>query len=205
MAPIAIAVGLDEHRALPFAAELCASEHGVAHRQRVHAVDDLGVHAVVGEARGALGQAAHARHLVVGAAGHAVVVVADEEDDRQAEGAVAGIMVGELRLGGEVQRFEHDAVGVGAVAGEAADHAVVAEVAGRQRRAGGDRHAAADDRVGAEVADREVGDVHRAAAAAAIAVVLAEQLADGAVDVFLERGLQEFLAAVGATVRAPAR
>ena len=86
MAPIAIAVGLDQHRPLAFAAELRAAQHRVAHGQDVHAVDDLGVHAVVGEARRALRQAAHARHFVVGAAGHAVMVVADQEDDRQAEG-----------------------------------------------------------------------------------------------------------------------
>ena len=109
-------------------------------------------------------------------------------------------MVGELGLGGEIERLEHDAVGVGAVAGEAADDAVVGEVAARQRRAGGDRHAAADDGVGAEMADGEVGDVHRAAAPATIAVVLAEQLADRAVDVLLERRLEQLLAAVGAAV-----
>ena len=107
-------------------------------------------------------------------------------------------MVGELRLGGEVQRFEHDAVGVGAVAGEAAHHAVVAEVAAGQGRAGGDRHAAADDGVGAEMADGKVGDVHRAAAAATIAFVLAEQLADRPVDMLFERRLDQLLAAVGA-------
>ena len=196
MAPIAIAVGLDQHRTLAFAAELRAAQHGVAHGQDIHAVDDFGVHLVVGEPRRAQRQAAHAGHLVVGAAGHAVMIVADQEDDRQAERLAVGVVIGELILGGEVQQFEHDAVGVRAVAGETAHHSLVAKIAAGQGRAGGDRHAAANDRVGAEMADGKIGDVHRAAASATIAVVLAEQLTDCAIGVLLERRLEQFLAAV---------
>ena len=44
VAPVAVAVGLDQHRPLAFAAELRGAQHGVAHGQHVHAVDDLGVH-----------------------------------------------------------------------------------------------------------------------------------------------------------------
>src|SRR6185437_8612348 len=55
--------------------------------------------------------------------------------------------------------------------------AVGAERLRREPRAGRDARGAADDRVRAEVAVRMVGDVHRAALAAAIALLLAEQLA----------------------------
>jgi hypothetical protein len=48
----------------------------------------------------------------------------------------------------------------------------------RQRRAGRDPHGAADDGVGAEIAVALVGDVHRPALAAAIALFLAEQFAE---------------------------
>ena len=150
---------------------------------------------------GAARHAVDAHDFVIGAMGHAVVVVADQENDRQAELAAVGQMVGELRLGGEVQRFQHHAVGIRAVAGEAADHVAALEVAVGQGRAGGDRHAAADDGVGAEMADGEVGDVHRAAAPAAIAVVLAEQLADGAIDMFFQRRFEQVLVLGGRAVR----
>ena len=59
---------------------------------------------------------------------------------------------------------------------------VAPEPLGRQRRADRDRQAAADDAVGAEVALGHVGDVHRAAAAVAIAVLAAEELGEHAAD-----------------------
>jgi len=49
--------------------------------------------------------------------------------------------------------------------------------------AAGDRHAAGDDAVGAQHPDGEVGDVHRAALALAIAVGAAEELGHHPVDV----------------------
>ena len=75
------------------------------------------------------------------------------------------------------------------------------QVAVGQGRAGGDRHAAADDGVGAEVADGEVGDVHPAAAAVAVAVVLAEQFADGAIDVVFQRRFDQVFVLGGLAVR----
>ena len=142
---------------------------------------------------GAARHAVHAHDLVVAAVGHAVVVVADQEDDRQAELVAVGQVIGELGLGGEVERFQHHAVGVGAVAGEAADDVAALEITVGQGGAGGDGHAAADDGVGTQVTDGEVGNVHGAAAPAAIAVVLAEQLADGAIDVLLQCGFEQFV------------
>lgn len=60
-----------------------------------------------------------ARHLVdahdfiVGAVRHAIVVIADQEDDRQTEFAGSGIVIVELGLCREIQGFQHDAVSIG--------------------------------------------------------------------------------------------
>lgn len=127
-----------------------------------------------------------AGHFAVGAAGHAVVVVDQAVDDRQPELRFSQRSV-ELILARPVQRLEDDAVRIGAVARERADHAalhVVVDAAGHGR-AGRDRNAAADDRVRAEVADAEVRDVHAASAPLAVAVLFAEQLGDGAEDMVL--------------------
>ena len=51
------------------------------------------------------------------------------------------------------KRLQHHAVGVSAVARETANHVAALEVAIGQSRAGGDGHAAADDGIGAQMAD----------------------------------------------------
>ncbi len=135
-----------------------------------------------------------AHDLLVRAVGHAVVVVLDEEDDRQAEGAVAGEVVGPLVLGRPVEGLQDHAVRVGAIACEAADDGVALLVAARHRGARRDRHGAAADGVGTQVAGGEVADVHAATAAPAVALVLAEQLGDHLVQVLLERRVQECVA-----------
>ena len=178
---------------MPLAADRRGPLDRVADGQHVHAVDGLGVHVVLGEAGRAAGQVVDAHHFLVGPMGHPVVVVDDQVDDRQAGCARPGQVVGPLVLGGPVERLEDDPVGVGAVSGEAADDLVGAAVAERHRRARRDRHAAADDRVRAQMAGREVADVHAAATSPAVAFFLAEQLGDGLVDVLLERvGEQTF-------------
>ena len=187
MAVVAVRGGLDEHRSFTRAAELRGSRDSVANGQHVHAVDDLGVHAVVGETDTPQGQRSHAHDLVIGAMRHAVVVVLDEVDDGQAALAVAGQEVRPLVLRREVERLEDDAVGVGAVARETANDLAGAQVAQRHGGARGDGYAAADDGVGAQLARREVGDVHAAAAPSAVALVLAEELRDRAIEVLLER------------------
>src|SRR5262249_34417394 len=63
------------------------------------------------------------------------------------------------------------------LAEEADRDAVGPERLRREPGAGGDPCRAADDRIRAEVAVRVVGDVHRAALALAVALLLAEQLA----------------------------
>ena len=62
-------------------------------------------------------------------------------------------------------------------------HAVAALQLGGQGRAGGQGHSRAHDAVGAQHADAEVGDVHRAALAVAVAVAAAEKLGHHQVDV----------------------
>src|SRR5256885_2630393 len=62
----------------------------------------------------------------------------------------------------------------GAVAEEARGDLTAAAHLGRERGAGGDAGGTADDGVGAEVARLRIRDVHRAALAAAVARLLAE-------------------------------
>ena len=59
-----------------------------------------------------------------------------------------------------------------------------------------DRHAAADNRVRAEMPDGEIGDVHRAAATLAIAVFLAEQFSNHPVNMLFQRGFEQFFVLV---------
>ena len=158
-------------------------------------------HVVLGEAGRTARQVAHAHHLVIGAVGHPVVVVLDEVDDGQPEGPIAGQVVGPLRLGRPVERLEHDAVGVRPVAREAAHHPLRAAIAQRHGRARGDRDRATHDRVGPQVPGGEVADVHAAAAAVAVPLVLAEELGDRAVDVLLERRREPLVAGPGGRVR----
>ena len=95
-----------------------------------------------------------------------VAVVLAEEDHRQ------------LPHGREVHRFVERALRHRAVAEERHRHAAVgAELRGR-RRAHRDRQTGRDDPVGAEDAEVGVGDVHRTAAAAVRARVLAHQLGE---------------------------
>ena len=63
VAVVAVGVHLEQDRALARAAARGGARHGVAHGQHVHAVDDLGVHVVVGEAGGAAGEELDARDL----------------------------------------------------------------------------------------------------------------------------------------------
>ena len=97
---------------------------------------------------------------------HAVAVVLAHEDDRQ------------LPDRRHVERLVEGALVVGAVAEEGDDDLAGLHALGGQGRADRDRDAAADDAVGAEIAHRDVGDVHRAAAALAVAGRLAEEFGE---------------------------
>ena len=88
----------------------------------------------------------------------AVAVVLEDEDRRH------------LQDYGHVHRLEHGALVRAAVATEGHAHAAVAPVAAGDRRADRDRRAPAYDRICTQHAALGVGDVHRAALAAAQAV-----------------------------------
>ncbi len=123
-------------------------------------------------------------------AGHAVLVVLDDENDRAA--------ALELRHAGEVVGLVGDAVVGGPVADQAGDDPPVLQLVTSHGRAGGDGIRPADDGVRAEVSGVEVGDVHPAAATVAVAQLLAEKLGHRAVDVLLDRAVEQAgLGAVG--------
>src|SRR5688572_2743227 len=88
------------------------------------------------------------------------------EDDRQ------------LPQLGEVQLLVEQPLAQRALAEEAHRHLSGLQILRREGRAGGNPGAAADDRVGAQVAGARVGDVHRPALALAVAGFLAEQLGE---------------------------
>jgi len=85
--------------------------------------------------------------------------------------------------------------------GKAANDRVLFLIAQANRRTRGNRHAAADNRVRPKMPDGEIGDVHRAATALAIAVFLAEQFANHAIDMLFERGFEQFLVFVRFAMR----
>ncbi len=96
--------------------------------------------------------------------GDAVVVVFEHEDHRQ------------LPDGGHVHAFVPVAGVAAGIAGEGHRHAVLAAHLEGQRRAHGQRDPGADDGQRAQAAGLEGGDVHRAAAALAVAGLLAQDL-----------------------------
>src|SRR5205823_459990 len=98
---------------------------------------------------------------------------------------------------GQVGALVQDALVQGAVAEEADRDLVGAPDLRRQGRAGRDAHPAADDAVGPEDAPVDVGDVHAAALALAVAGRLAEQLSHHQLDV-AALGDAVAVAAVGA-------
>ena len=133
---------------------------GLDDRVEVVAVDALAVHPVGARALVQLGLGGGA----LDGGPHAVLVVDDEEDDRQ------------VPQRGEVERLVPGAHVDGAVAELAEDRLRLALAHEREREAGRDRQLAGDDAPAAVVAARDVEQVHRAAAAVGAAVLAAEQL-----------------------------
>ncbi len=167
---VAVDLGLDDHGALARAHPLGGLLHREVHGERVHAVD-----APRGDAEALTAhREARVGADLVGARRDRVEVVLDEEGDRELPG------------GGEVHRLEHRADLTRAVAEVVDGEVGRAAVPLRPRVARGHRGAAADDRVGAERARLEPLQVHRAAAAAAVALGEAEDLGERA----LQHGLQ---------------
>ena len=95
-----------------------------------------------------------------------VAVVLAEEDDRQ------------LPHCGQIDGLVERAGSHGPVSEEGDRHAVVAAQTSGERGTDGDRQPSADDPVCTQHSDRGIGDVHRAAAAAARTRVTSEQLGE---------------------------
>ncbi len=158
---------LDQRRAVAGAGAGHGLAHGGMHLQHVVAVD---AHAgnVVG--RGPVGDLLHRRGLPVGGVERVLVVLA-EEDHRQLphRGDVEGLVEEPLVLGTVPEERDHHPVGL--------------PQALRQRGAGAQGQRGADDAVGAQDAQGQVGDVHGAAQAPAIAGLAAHQLGHHALQV----------------------
>src|SRR5581483_6640691 len=93
----------------------------------------------------------------------------------------AGIDNGQLPELRNVHGFVEHALPERALAKETNANSAIAELLGRKRGASGDGSAAADDGVGAEVSCGRIGDVHRTALTAAVALLFAEQFGKHAV------------------------
>src|SRR3954454_16371103 len=161
MALIPVRRAGEEARAVAAPRTLDGARRRVVHGEHVLAVDLLGGDA---ERLGARRDRAR-RHVLVARVLVVEVVLADV-DDRQ---------LPERR---HVHHLVEQALAERALAEEADGDAVGAEPLRRHSRAGRHPGGAADDRIRAEVAVGVVGDVHRAALAPAVALLLAEQLAE---------------------------
>ena len=162
MAAGAIGLALDQRRPLAPARAIGGGERGFRYSGEIIAVDN--------DARHRIGDGAGRDILDRGGARgrdrHAVeIVLADEHH-------------GQLPDRSEIERLVEGAFVVGAVAEERHRDRAGFQPLGAERRADGDRQAAADNAVGAEIAAVRVGDVHRAAAPAAIAGLAAEKLGE---------------------------
>ena len=159
------------------------------------------MHVVVGKTRRPPRNARDAGDFVIGAVGHAIMIIDDDVNQREAKFVIAGVVIRKLLLAGPVHRFHGDAVIECAIARKTGDHRFLVEVAEPHGRAGGNRGSATDNGVGAEVAHRKISDVHRAAAALAIAVILTEEFANGPVQMFFERIFDELVVLGGLAPR----
>ena len=181
MAAQTIGQHVQQHGALVLLDKLQLAAIGVDNGQGVHAVHALGIHLVLGDAGAHPGQLAIGHGLAVGAAAHAVAVVHEVEDHRQAALVFVGPQGLQLIHGGEVQRLPHGAAAQGAVAAVGDDHAGRLHILLIQGSAGGDAGGAAHDGVVGINAEGQEEQVHGVAQAPGKAVLAAEQLAGQAV------------------------
>ena len=132
---------------------------------RVHLLDVVAVQGVAGNAvgRAPLADVGHVDG-VLHVHGDGVLVIFAHKDHRQ------------LQNGGHVQGLMEGALVGGAVAEEADHHVGPLLILQGERRAHGDGDASADDPIGAQHTDGEVGDVHGTALALAVAVLAGHQL-----------------------------
>src|SRR3954454_12178649 len=166
MAVVAVCRREVERRAVPGARSVDSAPCGCAHCENVLPVDLLGRNAECLRACGyrARRDFGDVRVLVV------EVVLADVDD-------------GQLPERGHVHDLVEEPLSERSVPEEADCDAVRAEPLRSEGRAGGDPRRSADDCVSPEIPMRVIGDVHRAALAPAVALLLAEQLAEHPLDV----------------------
>ena len=90
VAPITVAIHIQEDRAFAFAAEFAARNTASRTARTFMPLTTSECMLLSAKPAGAAGDALHAHDFVVGAVGHAVMVVADQENNGQAEFAVGG-------------------------------------------------------------------------------------------------------------------
>ncbi|MNN17489.1 hypothetical protein D3C81_1306790 [compost metagenome] len=167
MAVVAAELDLDQRWPLACAGAFDGRARSLVHGKEIEAVDGHAGHA---EAGGAVGDVV-AGHRPVRGGGLGVAVVLGDEDARQVHDR------------GHVHGLEHRAFVGGTVAEERHRNVVAALELGGQGGPGHQRRSGADDTVGAKHAFFQVGDVHRAALAAAHAGLLAVDLGHHAVHI----------------------
>ena len=150
-------VRLDERGTVAAARALDGAHDRVPHGDDVVAVDALAGNTVAGGARG---DAAARRRARVRGGRRPPIVLADEHDRQRPER-------------GEIHALVKRATVRGAVAEERDDDLTGSALLDRQPDAGRDDAARCEHAVGAEIADGDVGDVHRAALAVTDPVGLA--------------------------------
>ena len=162
MAARAVGLALDQRRALARPGPVGRGEGRLGDGGEIVAVDDDARHRIGARPVGDIGDRGRARDRHR----HGVLIVLADEDDRQ------------LPDRGDVQRLVKRAFVVRAVAEKGDRDRAGPALLGAERGADGDRQAAADDAVGAEVAPGRIGDMHRAAAPPAIAALAPEELGE---------------------------
>ena len=151
---------MDELRAAAGAHVFDQSPGQCIERHDIVAVDGMGRHA---EALRPRRRPRPAGHIAGAGAGRIAVVLAHEQHRQIVDP-------------GPVEPFQEGAAIDRAIAKETRHHHVFAKQPLALRRTGGNRQAGRHDAVGAQHADRKIGDVHRAALAVAGAAGAAEQL-----------------------------
>ena len=166
MAALAIGDDLEQHGTLPVFDDVELAPEGVDDRQRVVAVDGLGMEIEFVDPGSEAGQAFEPHRLTPGLAAHAVEIIHEAEDDRQASLVGLGPEIPELAHGGEIHRLPDGSAAAGGVADIGYRDPTVALKSHEERGAHGDIRASADYGVIGVGAEGQEEGVHGAAKAA---------------------------------------
>ena len=182
VAGVAVGDGVHEDGAVALGDDFTLAAHGVDHGEGVESVDALGVHLVGREAGTHAGEHFEAHRFADGLAAHAVEVVDEVHDQRQAAAVSFIPEFLELVHGGKAQGFPGGPATGGGVADVADDDAGAFVDVLEEGRADGDVSGAADDGVVGHDAEGGEEGVHGAAESAVEAKVFGEDFGEGAVD-----------------------